>query len=273
MTPLALVVENDSGTRRLLEVVVSRAGFEVDSIANGQGAISLCRELDYSVIVLDLLLPFTSGFEVLDWMQRERPELLPRVSVVSSVPHPRLAQVQERYGVRTMRKPFDLQELVDVVTKAEVVAPRDRGLVGTFCRLSVAAGAKSGLLVRPNGAELELLARFGYAPADIESYLPLPANGPYPICTALETGEPVWLPSLPVAASEYPLLLPLWEQLRTQAIVALPLRRDGELVGAAGWSFREPIRLEYTRRELQAIANRLAARIPSAEESPRRAHA
>jgi CheY-like chemotaxis protein len=274
MKPLALVVENDAGTRKLLEAVLSRAGFQVDTVNNGESAVALCSEIDYSMVVLDLLLPFVSGFDLLEWMQRERPAMLQRVLVLSSLSMATLEEVRERCAVRVMRKPFELQELIRILGETEVVIPRERGITTYFCRASVAMGAKTGVLVRGRGTELELLAQFGYASSELEPCLPMTTDDPYPICDAFTRCTTVWLPSLHVAAAEYPMLVPLWERTRTRAVAAVPLLRDGAVIGAAGWTFRDVLGRNDEQRQIQAIAARTAEMIaPASAEPMRRARA
>ena len=61
MKPLLLVVENDSGTRRLLDVFLRRESFDVDPVSTGSEALLLLERIDYAAVVLDLLIPGRTG--------------------------------------------------------------------------------------------------------------------------------------------------------------------------------------------------------------------
>src|SRR3712207_869299 len=113
MRPLALIVENDSGTRRLLDVLLSRVGLDVDRVANGDDAFIALQHVAYDMLLIDFLLPGRSGAQLLEWLSEERPHLLSRTIVLSSATPARLEALRERWpAVRTIRKPFELGEVL-----------------------------------------------------------------------------------------------------------------------------------------------------------------
>jgi CheY-like chemotaxis protein len=269
MKPLALVVENDGGTRKLLDAVLSRAGFEVDLVGGGADAILLLGTIDYDIILLDLLFPGGSGEDVLRFLAEHRPAAVPNVLVMSSAPDHIIDNVRRQWSdVRTLRKPFDL---ADLFRHAESAA-RPRPLAVTpaekFCRRSVCAGAKAGVVVRRRDDIVDLVTSYGYAPGVAESWYPAPISSAWPICAAMRNARPVWLASLTLAQPEYPLLVPVLQEDQSRAVAAVPLLRDGIVIGAAGWSFREP-RLfnEAEQRSFAAIADLAAAMIDPGEQS------
>ena len=82
----ALVVEDDPGTRALLKAMIaSMGGFEVDEAADGEQAIQLLDDEEYSVILLDIVLPKISGTAVMEHMHRTNPSALERVIVVTGL--------------------------------------------------------------------------------------------------------------------------------------------------------------------------------------------
>ncbi len=88
-------------------------------------------------------------------------------------------------------------------------------------------------------------------------------NNPYPICMAIRHARPVWLASLSGAQAEYPLLAPIWQSNQSRALAIAPVLREGTIVGAAGWTFREPQRFtESEQRAWMAIAGTAAQFIP-----------
>src|ERR1700751_6125325 len=60
-----LLIEDDSGTARSIELMLKSAGFNIYMSALGEEGIDLGRLYDYDIILLDLNLPDISGFEVL----------------------------------------------------------------------------------------------------------------------------------------------------------------------------------------------------------------
>ena len=250
MRPLALVVENDAGTRKLLDVLLSRYGCEVDVVANGLDALLLLQTLDYDLTILDLILPGASGADILEWMKNERPSALARTTVLSSVPPQHLQRVRDAYPpVRAVLKPFELDDIaraVERITRTEereAMAPLD-----DFSRRSITAGAKSGVLVRANGDELSLVHKFGYRNAEVEKWFPLMCSADVPLCNCVREKRAEWIASVNKAASDYPSLVPVWRQNQSYALASVPLLRNGEVIGAAGWTFREPHLFDETEQ-------------------------
>jgi chemosensory pili system protein ChpA (sensor histidine kinase/response regulator) len=73
ITAPVLIVEDDSSTRVGYVQLLTRAGFDVVSAANGQEACDLIEQgLRPSVLVLDLDLPRVSGQQLLSYIHDDR---------------------------------------------------------------------------------------------------------------------------------------------------------------------------------------------------------
>lgn len=256
MPPLALVVQNDAGTRKLLDVLLSRHDYEVDAVVNGSDALQLLEAVDYDVAVVDLVTPGASGTEIVEWLRMHRPEAVARTAMLSSARPVVLQKIGEMHpALRVIRKPFELNDMIEFI---ECARPRTEhpplAVTDQFSRRSITAGAKAGILVRRNGPQLELVHRFGYGP-QIETWFPMQASDPYPLCNCVHDGQPRWIASPADAAQQYPHLLALWQQSQSTALASVPLIRDGEVIGAAGWTFRDPQLFdESEQRAFTAIA-------------------
>jgi CheY-like chemotaxis protein len=225
MKPLLLVVENDSGTRRLLDVFLRREDFDVDPVATGGEALLLLERIDYAAMVLDLLIPGRTGRDVLDQLAACRPEMLERIVVISSATEAHLRDVRGRYpAVAALRKPFDLTELLGVVRERAVrhASPRPTDAAQWFVRLSVTAGAKAGAVMRYGGDALDLVTGYGDQERLADSLYPLALE-------AARHGRAMW-----VSASQ------AWREHGTFALAAIPILAGGRVTGVAGWNFSEP---------------------------------
>jgi CheY-like chemotaxis protein len=264
MKPIALVVENDAGTRRLLEVVLARAGFECDTTGSGDDALVLLRHVEYDAYFFDLMLPGVSGMDLIRELGELIPDALRRTAVLTAAPLPYIERVRRMSpALSIVRKPFDLDEIIDFARAA--VAGRDaraRDADEEFCRRSVVAGAKTGVLVRRNGEEVEPVLSYGYPPGYVETFFPMTVDHPIPLCDVMRNGRPRWLDSPSVAAAEYPSMAPLFEKHATRAMAIVPVFRDAIVVGAAGWTFREAHRFaDGEQRTFMAIAESYGTRI------------
>lgn len=59
-----LVVDDDQGTTKLLELVLSKEGYEVITINNGGDTLPTALTHGPNLILLDLVMPSMDGFEV-----------------------------------------------------------------------------------------------------------------------------------------------------------------------------------------------------------------
>lgn len=62
----ALVVDDDSETRTLVDTVLSRCGAEVDHAADAETALQLVDENDYDVVISDIAMPRKDGFFLIE---------------------------------------------------------------------------------------------------------------------------------------------------------------------------------------------------------------
>lgn len=59
-----LVVDDDQSTTKLLELILSKEGYEVITINNGYDTIPTALTCSPNLILLDLVMPSVDGFEV-----------------------------------------------------------------------------------------------------------------------------------------------------------------------------------------------------------------
>ena len=74
-TPRVLVVEDDSAIRRGLADALGFAGYEVLQAANGNDGMTQGLRATFDLLMLDLILPGPSGFEILQAVRAARPTL------------------------------------------------------------------------------------------------------------------------------------------------------------------------------------------------------
>ena len=104
-----LIVEDDAGLRQGLEINLRLENYETIQAADGEEAIQLFHSESPDLILLDLMLPKKSGFEVLDHIRRYS-----KVPVILLTA--RGAETDKVRGLRGgaddyVTKPFGLQEL------------------------------------------------------------------------------------------------------------------------------------------------------------------
>lgn len=71
--PVILVVEDDDAVRQGVVDTLGFAGYEVISAADGREGMEKALRSSYQLMLLDLVMPHHSGFEVLEALRKERP--------------------------------------------------------------------------------------------------------------------------------------------------------------------------------------------------------
>jgi CheY-like chemotaxis protein len=107
-----LVVDDDQALRGLFTTLLSRKGFNVDCASDGRVAYEQLSIHNYSVILLDLMMPEVNGFELLERLQRDSPSLLDRVIVMTGASQRAIEHLDTSRVWGLIRKPFDIDNLV-----------------------------------------------------------------------------------------------------------------------------------------------------------------
>ena len=109
-----LIVDDDDAIRTLLFTVLRRRGLQVDTARNGVEAMERCGNCRYSVVLLDLMMPLMSGWDVLARLAKIPASQRPFVIVLTAGMEPR--NLDPCLVAATLRKPFDIDMLVDTVS-------------------------------------------------------------------------------------------------------------------------------------------------------------
>ena len=115
-----LIVDDDDTIRALVVTVLRRRGYRLDTARNGVEALEHLSTCRYSLVILDLMMPRMSGYEVLEKLGAQpegtRPLVLVLTAGLDRKPFDR------SFVVGTIHKPFDIELLLDTVTGCLSVA-------------------------------------------------------------------------------------------------------------------------------------------------------
>lgn len=105
-----LIIEDEENLARLIEARLKREGFEADIATDGEQGLDMALGCPYDLIILDVMLPSVSGFEILKILrQRKVPS---RIILLTA----RSALEDKLHGLSSgaddyITKPFHLEEL------------------------------------------------------------------------------------------------------------------------------------------------------------------
>jgi signal transduction histidine kinase/DNA-binding response OmpR family regulator len=108
-----LVVEDDADVARVLSLMLTRAGYQVDTVSSGAEALAQAQSTPYAALTLDLVLPDMNGAQVIELL-RAHPAThrLPIVVVAAKPDVGRLALSPSVRGIEWLAKPIDQSRLL-----------------------------------------------------------------------------------------------------------------------------------------------------------------
>lgn len=117
MSKRVLVVDDDADMRLTLKLALELAGYAVDVAANGREALEVQRRQPAQVLITDIFMPESDGFEAIDAFRRQFPQT--KIVVVSGG-----AQFSKRDYLpdaeligadATLQKPFEVDALLGLL--------------------------------------------------------------------------------------------------------------------------------------------------------------
>ena len=114
-TDRVLVADDDQSIRQLLGTIIKRERLEVDLAADGAEAIEFLGKGEYSVILLDLMMPRVDGFGVIEYLRTHPTTHKPVVIVITAYADQRFKEVDAEIVSGVLRKPFDVAEVGSLV--------------------------------------------------------------------------------------------------------------------------------------------------------------
>lgn len=122
--PSVLLADDNEATCTLITALLHR-DFNVEVALDGREAIERLRTRRYVVLLLDLRMPHTDGFAVLDFLKEHQPKVLASVLIVTAALTKREMERAGAYNVcAIVPKPFEIETLLAAVRKC---ASQDEG--------------------------------------------------------------------------------------------------------------------------------------------------
>lgn len=106
-----LLVEDEPKLNEFVQKGLRQQGYRVDSVTNGSAALDLAATEPYDLIILDLMLPGQSGFDVLDNLRKF--EIKVPVMIMSALNSTdRVIEGLDKGAIDYIKKPFDFGEFL-----------------------------------------------------------------------------------------------------------------------------------------------------------------
>ncbi|MFM8738727.1 MAG: response regulator transcription factor [Cytophagales bacterium] len=106
-----LLVEDEPKLNEFIRKGLEQQGYRVDAVSNGSEALDLAATEKYDLVILDIMLPGVSGFDVLDNLNRfgiQVPVII--TSALSS--SERVVEGLDKGAIDYIKKPFEFNEFL-----------------------------------------------------------------------------------------------------------------------------------------------------------------
>lgn len=111
-----LVVEDEAIMRESLRDWLTDAGYQVETAEEGEKALRMIGERDFSILILDLRLPGGDGIELLRQAKDRQPKI--KGIIITAFPSvPSAVEAMKEGAVDFLTKPFDLNRLEESIRK------------------------------------------------------------------------------------------------------------------------------------------------------------
>lgn len=112
-----IVVDDEPGIREFLGMILNKNGYTVETVADGNEAISRMENNLYDLAVLDILVPTINGIDILRTINEKSPDT--SVIMITAYPSHETALEAMKLGAYDyIEKPFKITELKKVIEKA-----------------------------------------------------------------------------------------------------------------------------------------------------------
>lgn len=129
MERTVLIIDNDAAVREMMEVVLRREGFQTVGSVHGPEALKMIDDPQadsYAALIVQanatrsqLDSAERTGIALLKYLQQERPHLLRRTVVVTT-----MQNLTESFGCSVVLQPFEISELLEAVRRcADAATP------------------------------------------------------------------------------------------------------------------------------------------------------
>ena len=111
-----LLIEDEPNIIEAIRFILSRDGWRVDTHSDGQTALETVRQKSPDLIILDVMLPNRSGYDILNDIRSEEDTKSLPVLMLTARGQKKDRELAEKLGVnRFMTKPFSNGEILATV--------------------------------------------------------------------------------------------------------------------------------------------------------------
>lgn len=129
--PRILIVEDDDAIRTMLLAAFAREAVSAVGARDGVEGMAMMRAAPYAVVIIDLMMPRMNGFELLQELALDPPHPRPVIFVMTAFDEVVLRKLDSELVHGVLRKPFDVERLVEMAVDCAQIYRDTRREAGT----------------------------------------------------------------------------------------------------------------------------------------------
>jgi DNA-binding response OmpR family regulator len=106
-----LYVEDNQDTAEAVKIILTRAGFDVETVCCGKDCIKRTTEKSFDIILLDIMLPDMSGWDIFEELKRKTKAKFAFLSAIP-VSEERMKELKKAGIYDYITKPFEKADLI-----------------------------------------------------------------------------------------------------------------------------------------------------------------
>jgi DNA-binding response OmpR family regulator len=123
-----LCIEDEHFISELYARALRRAGYEVTTMLSGEDGLRSAKDNLFDIILLDLMIPGITGFEVLRTLRAECPELKAKVIITTNLDQEdgsreEIEKMADGYLIKAELTPRQLVSIIDDISEGRQPSP------------------------------------------------------------------------------------------------------------------------------------------------------
>lgn len=110
-----LIVDDEPDIRMTINTFLSGQGYNVEEASNGQEALEKLKKSEYDIMILDLLMPYMSGYELLESLPEKLLKTLPIIVLTAKTEDKDVLKGYAMGATYYVTKPFKNKTLMNIV--------------------------------------------------------------------------------------------------------------------------------------------------------------
>ncbi|MCM8819301.1 MAG: response regulator [Candidatus Omnitrophica bacterium] len=116
-----VIIEDDKNLLNFLENSLAKYGFMVFGLDSGKDAFKKIEEINPEFIILDIMLPYIGGLEILNWVKTN----YPHIKVILATAKDKIEDIKTGFSLNAdyyLTKPYTISEILKAIELLKAIS-------------------------------------------------------------------------------------------------------------------------------------------------------